>query len=76
MSKKGHDQVLVTGGASVNSSFLKNGLVDEIVLNIEPTVVGKGIPLFAPEEFEVKLNLVETKELEGGVQQVTYSVQK
>ena len=49
---------MVAGGA-LATSFLKENLVNEIYLNVEP--LGKGIPLFSNENFEKKLKLLQVK---------------
>jgi len=59
----GFKNVLLTGGAQINSAFMKAGLVDEVILNIEPTIIGKGISLFSEDNFESKLSLVNIKKL-------------
>ncbi len=67
-SKLGFSKVLLTGGGTLNSSFMKAGLVDEIIINIEPFVLGRGIRIFFDETFENKLKLTEVKKLNGIVQ--------
>jgi len=74
--QKGFQKVLITGGANINSAFAKLNLLDEIIFNIEPVVVGKGIPVFAPEDFELKLKLISTEKLASGVSTLRYSVLK
>ncbi|MCL1901842.1 MAG: dihydrofolate reductase family protein, partial [Firmicutes bacterium] len=48
--------VLVEGGAAVNTSFLKSGLIDEWLLFIAPKILGKNaLPVFhgnAPKKFQ------------------------
>src|SRR4030067_2450336 len=72
LEKDGFETVVLTGGATLNSSFAKAGLVDEIVLNVEPVIVGKGIPLFSPDVFDLKLKLLESKKLNGDIVQLRY----
>ena len=76
LSQKGFQKVLITGGANINSAFAKLNLLDEIIFNIEPVMVGKGIPVFAPEDFELKLKLISTEKLASGVSTLRYSVLK
>ena len=57
-----HTEMLVVGGAKVYSSFMKEGLVDEIYLTMEPVIFGRGKPLFG-EEFVANLKLVSMKKL-------------
>lgn len=76
LSEKGFETVLVTGGATINSAFAKTNLLDEIILNIEPVIVGKGIPLFAPEDFELKLKLVASDTSKKRIVTLKYTVLK
>ncbi|PSH00757.1 MAG: hypothetical protein BRC30_01855 [Nanohaloarchaea archaeon SW_7_46_7] len=72
--EKGLDELLVTGGASVNSSFMEKKMVGELILDIEPYVLGDGLDLFAGGSFEGKLELEEVRELEEGIVQLRYKV--
>ena len=76
LSEKGFEKVLITGGANVNSAFVKANLLDEIILNVEPVVVGKGIPVFAPENFELKLKLISSEKSASGILTLGYYVLK
>ena len=51
VEKAGYKSVALLGGASTNYAFLKEGLVDELFLTIEPVMLGKGIPLSVGGEF-------------------------
>src|SRR3989344_1480518 len=42
LKKDGFSSALVAGGARINSAFAKAGLCDEVVLGIEPVLVGRG----------------------------------
>ena len=70
------ENVLVTGGANINSAFAKANLLDEVILNVEPVFVGKGIPLFAPQDFEMKMKLLSTDKLKNGIMTLHYEVLK
>lgn len=76
LSGLGIRSTLIGGGPTVNSSFMKAGLVDEIIFNIEPVVVGKGKAVFAPDDFEAQLQFDSVKELSDGIVQVHYKVKK
>ncbi len=76
LKEKGFSEVLVAGGGLLNSSFMQKGLVDEIYLDVEPFLFGKGIQLFAKNDFETKLELLETKQLSKNVIQLHYKVLK
>jgi len=75
-SELGFTKVLLTGGGSLNSAFMKAGLVDEIIINVEPYVLGSGIRVFSEESFDNKLGLIEIKKLKSGVIQAHYKIKK
>ena len=72
LAEKGHQQALLVGGATLNSAFLKEGLLDEILLNIEPVIVGEGINLFSADDFEIHLELDSVVRLTSGILQLKY----
>ena len=76
LKQKGFESALVTGGSATNTAFMKEGLLDEILLNIEPTIVGKGISLFSSADFESRLKLIEMKKLDDDIVQLHYKVIK
>ena len=59
LEDKHFDKILVGGGGTLNSSFMKENLIDEIILDVEPLVFGKGIKLFSDNNFDAKLELIE-----------------
>jgi dihydrofolate reductase len=76
LEEKGFHEVLLSGGSTLNSAFIKEGLIDGVILNIEPVLIGKGIPLFNPDDFEVKLEHLDTKKVNEGILQLRYRVVK
>lgn len=69
---EGYSSLLVTGGASVNSAFIKKDMIDQIILNIEPYVLSEGLDLFSEAGFEAQLELLEVRELENSIVQLSY----
>ena len=62
LETRGYTSVAITGGSGVYSMFLKEKLVTDVFLTIEPILFGGGISL--AESFEdVELKLVESKQL-------------
>ena len=69
------ESVILSGGSTLNNSFLKEDLINEIILNIEPVVIGKGIPVFKLDGFkDAKLEFLEMQKLEEGIVQLKYKV--
>lgn len=73
---QGFETIMVCGGGGLNASFMKENLIDEIYLDVEPIVFGKGIRLFAEADFEANLELIETKKLSPNEIQLHYRVLK
>jgi dihydrofolate reductase len=74
LSSEGFNKAIVTGGATLNSSFVRRGLVDEVMITVDSVVVGEGIPLFKPEDFEMKLNLLKIKKFTDDIVVLHYKV--
>jgi dihydrofolate reductase len=64
--------LLLFGGASIASTFMKQGLIDEYRININPVVLGSGKPLFADLRERINLKLLESKMFKSGVVALTY----
>ncbi len=45
LESKGYLNVLVIGGGTINSKFVKEGLIDEIIFDIHPIILGDGVPV-------------------------------
>lgn len=66
---------MIVGGASLASSFLEHGLVDEVHLYIPPILLGGGKPMF-PSGNEQNLQLIESQTFPGGVVMLKYQLKK
>lgn len=76
LEKSGFKSTVLTGGSTLNSSFAKLDLIDEVILNVEPVIIGRGIPVFNPDVFDLKLELVEMNQSKGKTIQLRYRVIK
>lgn len=74
--KKGHDKILLIGGGTVNGMFLNEGLIDKIYLDLHPLILGDGIKLFENCEVDIKLKLLEVKQLKENQVLLHYKVEK
>ena len=57
--------IWLIGGGRLIASFLKEDLIDEIVLSYLPIVIGTGISLFQHIDKDIKFDILETIEHEG-----------
>ena len=74
LNKKGFKRPFIGGGGEIASAFMKKGLIEKLIIDVEPLVFGKGIKIFADGDFEVKLELLETRKLSKNTIQLWYKV--
>jgi len=72
LKKKSGKDIWLYGGASLITTFINLGLVDEFRLSIHPVVLGEGKPLFSDIKQRINLKMVQTRTFSSGVVQVTY----
>jgi dihydrofolate reductase len=75
LAANGHTEAVIIGGTQTVSAFVKAGLVNEIILVVEPVLFGNGLPLLKDiEEAEYKLSLLEVNKLNNNTVQLHYSI--
>lgn len=70
-NKPGKD-IWLYGGASLMTTFINLGLVDEFRLSVHPVILGEGKPLFTDIKQRLNLKMVNTREFSSGVVQLVY----
>jgi dihydrofolate reductase len=69
--------VIVVGGAQIATAFLKERLIDELWLTIEPKIFGSGASFVTDEKLDIDLNLISSEKInEKGTLIAKYSVIK
>ena len=76
VKRKKFDTLLIIGGGKTNGSFIKEQLIDEIIVSVHPIILGNGIKLFEDMEKQVMLELTSQKKLNEGLVQLHYKVKK
>jgi len=76
LKKRKGKGIVVFGGGELARSLFEADLIDEVVLNIHPVLLGSGIPLFHEMKKQIDLELLECKILKGGYLAVTYRVKR
>lgn len=59
--------LLMIGSTATAQTFMQLGLIDEYRLNVNPVVLGSGIPLFAGIQDTLNLQLVHARTYASGV---------
>lgn len=66
--------IYLCGGADLAAQLFAAGLVDEVVLKLNPLVLGKGIPFAATLPDPLRLELRDTRVFDSGVVFLWYDV--
>lgn len=66
--------IWLMGGAALFGAFLDAGQIDHLLIHLIPTVIGEGIPLFAPARRDVPLRLLSSRRYSDGVVRLHYAV--
>ena len=69
-------EILVWGGGITNTSFLKQNLIDQVILDIEPSLLGQGVCLCAPDDLNIDLTLEQVQEYGTGGVRLFYTIKK
>jgi dihydrofolate reductase len=68
--------IYACGGSEFVSSLIKNGLVDEYYLLVNPAALGKGMPIFEELDAKQDLALVEAVPFECGIVGLRYALKQ
>ena len=71
--EEGRD-IYVMGGGILAQSLFEADLIDELRFNIQPVLLGSGVPLFYEMSRQINLELKECRQLSKGCVYVTYRV--
>lgn len=74
-NKPGKD-IWLYGGASLITTFMNLGLVDEFRLSIHPVILGKGKPMFVDIKQRLNLKMVDQRTFSSGVVQLIYQLDR
>lgn len=65
--------IIAYGGGTFVSSLIKKGLIDEFFLFVNPTALGKGMPIFEELSDRQSLKLMESKAFDCGITLLHYT---
>jgi dihydrofolate reductase len=74
LEKMGYKKAILGGGAFINGLFLKNKLVDEIIIIIAPKFFGEGLGLTSGVNFDYNLKLLETYKINDNSVLLRYKI--
>jgi dihydrofolate reductase len=68
--------ILIYGGAGIVASFIKENLIDEYHLFLNPTAIGNGKPIFSELDDTLKLKLVKSTTSSVGIVVLFYEQER
>lgn len=72
LESQGYSEAVIIGGTATVSEFMKAGLVNELILVVEPVLFGAGLPLLKDIDHEYSLSLYDVKKLNDHTVQLQY----
>jgi dihydrofolate reductase len=73
LEERGFRHLYVDGGATIQG-FLREGLIQRLIITRIPILIGTGIPLFGPLPHDVRLRHAGTRQFPNGLVQSEYEV--
>ena len=74
LESQGYSEAVIIGGTATVSQFMKAGLVNELILVVEPVVFGAGLPILKDVDFEYSMSLFDVKKLNDNTVQLHYQL--
>ncbi|HMS64521.1 MAG TPA: dihydrofolate reductase family protein [Ignavibacteria bacterium] len=76
LKKQEGKDIIVYGGAEFVSSLIRNGLIDEYHLLINPTAAGNGLAIFNELESKQDLKLIKSASFDCGIVLLNYELKR
>jgi dihydrofolate reductase len=74
--RKKYSTMILSGGSTLNKSFMEQNLVDEMILDVEPAILGEGKNLVEEGRYFHKLKLLKITKISKDIVQLRYKVLK
>ena len=72
LKKKEGGDIIVYGGAKLVSSLIKNNLIDELHLFVNPVSIGEGLPIFQSIDRNQHYKLLRSENFDCGINVLVY----
>jgi dihydrofolate reductase len=66
LKRQAGKDLFIFGSATLSSTLMQHGLIDEYRLGLNPIVLGGGSPLFKPSPQRLRMKLLEARPLKSG----------
>jgi dihydrofolate reductase len=75
LAKKGSHRFYIDGGVTIQS-FLKEDLINELIITVIPILIGQGKRLFDNLQHDISLKLIGSKDIAASLVQMHYEISK
>jgi dihydrofolate reductase len=72
LKKQNGKNILLMGGGEIAATFFAENLIDEMILGVQPVILGAGIPLFVKPQKQIELERIDVKTRKSGTVQISY----
>jgi len=66
LKQQSGNELYIFGSANLASAFISHSLIDEFRLMVNPIILGRGNPLFMPDNGTLNLTLINTRSFQNG----------
>ena len=73
LAERGYQHLYIDGGKTIQG-FIKEGLIQKIIITKVPILIGSGISLFGTLPYDIRLRHLETHHFDNGFVQSRYEV--
>ncbi|MDH5432661.1 MAG: dihydrofolate reductase family protein [Gammaproteobacteria bacterium] len=74
LQSRGYKHIYIDGGKTIQS-FIRAGVMDELIITQIPILINKGLPLFAEFSHDIKLKLTRSQSYPSGFVQSRYDIE-
>lgn len=72
--EKGFKELMLIGGMELNTSFLKDNLINEVWLSVHPLLIGDGLSVVQKFDYFKDLEFLESKQMDQGLVRLKYKI--
>lgn len=76
LTDRGFNKAFVIGGAKIYTLFLKEKLLDELWISLEPVIFGQGIPNFTEKFYDYQCSLIDISKLNENTVLLKYKLKQ
>jgi dihydrofolate reductase len=73
LGERGYQHLYIDGGATLQG-FIREGLIQTLIITTIPVLIGSGMPLFGTIPHDIHLRHMETRQFDNGLVQSKYEI--